>query len=162
MSDKFSRFYNRAVTQIETPYLIRKANPEDYSDICELVFQLGYPAENEKIKSRIQMFSESPQQDILVAEGENHRIIGYIHFHQNFSLENDPVLEIGGFVVNQDYRRLGIGKALLTAAEDWGRAAGFHAIRLHSNVIREDAHRFYQAMGFSINKSQYSFIKKFV
>jgi GNAT superfamily N-acetyltransferase len=46
--------------------------------------------------------------------------------------------------VHPDRRSLGIGKMLLDAAKDWGRARGATHLELDSATTRADAHRFYK------------------
>lgn len=138
---------------------VRAAVLDDAPQICILANQLGYPGELEKFKTRLEKILDSPLQGVLVADIGDQRAVGYIHFHQHNSLENDPIVEIGGLVVSEEFRRKGIGKMLISAAEDWARATGFRRIRLHSNIIRVDAHNFYQALGYRITKTQQAFVK---
>ncbi len=44
-------------------------------------------------------------------------------------------------------------------AEHWAREKGLRSIFLRSNIIRKDAHTFYQALGYSVVKTQYAFRK---
>jgi GNAT superfamily N-acetyltransferase len=46
--------------------------------------------------------------------------------------------------VHPEARSLRIGKRLLDAAKDWGRARGASHLELDSGDAREDAHRFYE------------------
>ncbi len=46
--------------------------------------------------------------------------------------------------VHPDHRSQGVGKALLDAAKDWGRARGASHLELDSATTRTDAHRFYE------------------
>jgi GNAT superfamily N-acetyltransferase len=56
-------------------------------------------------------------------------------------------------------RSRGIGKILLSAAEDWARSIGFDVISVHSNVTRDRAHRFYLEHGYAHVKTQKEFHK---
>jgi GNAT superfamily N-acetyltransferase len=49
--------------------------------------------------------------------------------------------------VHPDHRSRGVGKALLEAAKDWGRAHGATHLALNSGTSRTDAHRFYEREG---------------
>jgi GNAT superfamily N-acetyltransferase len=140
-------------------FLIREAILADAADICDLAGQLGYPDQTETIKIRLKNILNSPGHKIFLAETEGTRVSGFIHIHIHTSLVIDPVIEIGSLVVDKDFHRMGIGKALLSAAEEWSKAEGYKMIRLHSNIIRSEAHRFYEAQGYSIIKTQHSFIK---
>ena len=50
-------------------------------------------------------------------------------------------------VVLPGQRGGGLGRLLLDAATDWGRAHGCDFVQLHSGLGRKDAHRFYLANG---------------
>ncbi|MFA6957969.1 MAG: GNAT family N-acetyltransferase [Thermoanaerobaculia bacterium] len=51
-------------------------------------------------------------------------------------------------VVASDARGLGIGRAMMEHAMERCREAGCYKLVLSSNLTREDAHRFYDALGF--------------
>jgi GNAT superfamily N-acetyltransferase len=66
---------------------------------------------------------------------------------------------IGALVVDRKHRRLGIGRALMNRPETWARERGCSMVRLTSSATRTAAHRFYEDIGYSNIKTQYSFIK---
>jgi GNAT superfamily N-acetyltransferase len=101
-----------------------------------------------------------PGRIVFVADPGDGKAAGYIQASYHVSIEVDPLVEIDGLVVSQDHRKQGIGGMLIAAVEDWARASGIHTVRLHTNIIRKDAHRFYKDLGFVINKTQYSMVKK--
>jgi GNAT superfamily N-acetyltransferase len=41
----------------------------------------------------------------------------------------------------------------MVAAEDWARGKGYNVVRLRSNVMRADAHGFYDALGYPSTKT---------
>jgi GNAT superfamily N-acetyltransferase len=45
-------------------------------------------------------------------------------------------------------------------AERWTAEKGLSVLRLKTNVIRVDAHRFYENMGFERTKTQYTYVKQ--
>ena len=53
----------------------------------------------------------------------------------------------------------GIGRAMMEHAREACRAAGCYKLALSSNVRREDAHRFYDSLGFE--RHGFSFITRF-
>ena len=53
----------------------------------------------------------------------------------------------------------GIGRAMMQHACDACRAAGCYKLALSSNVKREDAHRFYDSLGFE--RHGFSFVTRF-
>ena len=69
-------------------------------------------------------------------------------------------LERLGVIVEEEARSCGIGTQLLGAAEDWARRHGCAKLRVHSNVVRERAHDFYQRHGYTTIKAQYNLHKR--
>lgn len=69
------------------------------------------------------------------------------------------MVNILGLAVSADYRRKGIGKALLNHTEDWARKSGINYVRLNSGITRKEAHNFYRAMGYDNEKVQIRFMK---
>ena len=57
--------------------------------------------------------------------------------------------ELESVHVHPDHRGTGIGRALVGDAVDRARALGCYRVQLTSNAVREDAHRFYEGLGFA-------------
>ena len=138
---------------------IRRATLDDLESIICLAEQLGYPTSPEAMTLRLTSILESREKVIFVADPGDSQAAGYIQASLHISLEVDPLVEIDGLVVSRDHRRQGIGAALIAAVEDWARSLGILTVRLHTNIIREEAHRFYNGLGFAINKTQHSMVK---
>jgi GNAT superfamily N-acetyltransferase len=56
--------------------------------------------------------------------------------------------ELESVFVREDRRGRGVGGALLEAAEALARERGCYRVQLTSNLVRADAHRFYEAHGY--------------
>lgn len=139
---------------------IRRATLDDLDSILSLADQLGYPTSSEAMTNRLTSILSTSDKVIFVADPGDGKAAGYIQASQHISLEVDPLVEIDGLVVSQDHRRQGIGGMLIASVEDWARSLGIPTVRLHTNIIRKEAHRFYNDLGFVINKTQYSMVKK--
>ena len=139
---------------------IRRAVLKDLLEICQLAEQLGYPDQPEKTKTRLEGLFQNPSHEIFVAENTSGRVLGFIHIRLQNSLVIDPVVEVGSLVVDQEFRGLGIGKSLLHSAEEWAKKEGCRQIRLHSNIIRSEAQKFYLNQGYTIIKTQHAFLKE--
>src|SRR5207245_10559865 len=96
---------------------------------------------------------------VVRAEGENDPVIGWVHVCVSRLVENDPEAEIGGLVVDGGHRGSGVGKFLMERAEQWAREKSLKSVYLRSNIIRKDAHTFYQRLGYRVLKTQYAFRK---
>jgi GNAT superfamily N-acetyltransferase len=138
---------------------IRPPTPADYDRVADLAGQLGYPCTGAQIRARLAEMEDPNRYAVLVAELPEGRIAGWIGVHLFRAIELDCRAEITGLIVDQEIRSRGIGQALLAAAEDWARNQGCGAIAVHSNVMRDGAHRFYERRGFQHVKTQKSFCK---
>ena len=142
------------------PAEIRTACLSDSEAIGRLCGQLGYPQAIPTVNGRLAEILGKDDQVIYVAvtAGSN-EICGWVHALRICYLESEPFAEIGGLVVDAGQRRQGAGRALMQAAEAWAVTQGLKSVRLRSNILREGAHRFYQSIGYVIEKSQYTFVK---
>lgn len=96
---------------------------------------------------------------MLVACLEDGSVVGWIHVYIAMRVESNPFGELGGFVVEENHRRRGIGSALLGAAETWLTGRGIETLRVRSRSTRVDAHAFFEQAGFSMTKDQRVFDK---
>jgi ribosomal protein S18 acetylase RimI-like enzyme len=58
-----------------------------------------------------------------------------------------PSAVLENVVVGRDFRRLGVGRALMEEAARRAREAGCHRLQLLSRMQRTEAHAFYRAIG---------------
>ena len=139
--------------------VVREAVREDYQSLTRLVGQLGHKAESSQIRTRLLDLLKRDDHKILVAEVDG-EIAGWVHAFVNRPLHKDTVVEIGGLVVDENYRKMGIGRRLLDVVEDWAKNQDCDQVALSSNIAREGAHIFYQAIGYQRTKTQYTFKKE--
>jgi GNAT superfamily N-acetyltransferase len=126
---------------------------------AELAGQLGYPSNEAQIRRRFESVSGDTSSAVFVAEDEEGRVIGWTHVVARASLEMDPCAELAGLVVDRTARRLGAGRALLSAAESWASERGYRTMRVRSNVKRIEARPFYEGRGYVIGKTQHVYEK---
>ena len=69
------------------------------------------------------------------------------------------MVNVLGLAVDIRNRRKGVGKLLMSSVEDWAKLVGVVGIRLNSGGSRLDAHAFYRAMGYNLEKEQIRFLK---
>ncbi|MBA2132748.1 GNAT family N-acetyltransferase [Capillibacterium thermochitinicola] len=139
--------------------VVREAVLEDCSSLTELAWQLGHQAKGEQIKTRLLDLLRRDGHKVLVAEVGG-KVAGWVHAFINRPLHKDTTVEIAGLVIDQSYRRMGIGRKLLDAVEEWAKNQGCDQVTLASNITREGAHQFYQAVGYQRTKTQYIFRKE--
>jgi GNAT superfamily N-acetyltransferase len=138
---------------------IRAASLDDAEAVAALSGELGYPADAQDMRRRIEPLLESADHGVFVASRDG-LVIGWIHVLAVRHLQATPRAEIGGLVVTADARSGGVGTLLVRRAEEWAREHGFDAVLVRSQIKREAAHRFYRREGFERTKTSAVFSKK--
>jgi GNAT superfamily N-acetyltransferase len=150
--------------------LVRAAREEDIPRILELYRQLAITDAEAEKQSFLspehyrEVFGEIrgyTGQQLLVAE-EAREVIGslVLVIVPNLSHGARPWAVIENVIVDERYRRCGVGRLLMEYAVNRAREEDCCRIGLDSNKIRGEAHQFYKAMGFET--SAYSFRMYFV
>lgn len=167
--------------KVKIPVKIRHAAASDIPAMNEL-FQkdLGYAECTLEIVEKQFAVLDNSREAVFIAEaestdarGESHdgspdvtsdarlfRIAGVIHVEKYNVLYFPTMANILGIAVAADFRRQGIGSALLKRAEEWARENGAGSMRLNSGESRKKAHEFYRALGYIDDKKQLRFIKE--
>jgi GNAT superfamily N-acetyltransferase len=140
------------------PITIRPARASDAGDIAQLTAQLGYDLTHENAADRLSRILLREDQQLFVADVDG-RAAGWVHVAVAEYIDAEPFAVIAGLVVDRDHRRAGVGRALMDRAEIWARDRGCSIVRLASSATRKAAHRFYENLGYTNIKTQYSFIK---
>ena len=142
---------------------IRQATTSDIPAMYELFRKdLGYAECALEIVENQFAGLDNSREAVFVAEAEDDssHIAGVIHVEKYNVLYFPTMANILGIAVSADFRRQGIGSALLKRAEEWARENGASSMRLNSGESRKQAHEFYRAQGYIDDKKQLRFIKK--
>lgn len=138
---------------------VRKAEINDAYAISKICTDdLGYKCTVELVSDRLKNI-DGKRETVYVAE-INGTVVGYIHAEIYNTLYYESMINILGIAISSDYRRQGIGRALLSRAEEWAKKQGINIVRLNSGNSRKEAHEFYRAMGYDDEKMQVRFLKK--
>jgi GNAT superfamily N-acetyltransferase len=137
---------------------IRAARISDAEAIGNLTSQLGYEVEVSTVAARLSRILLRSDQEFTVAELDG-RLGGWVHAVISEYIESERFVTIGGLVVDKNHRMKGIGRKLMEHVEAWTKAQGCLIVRLWSSSTRTGSHRFYEAVGYTNIKTQYSFIK---
>ena len=139
---------------------IQEANPSDFSEIAALSRNpLGYEDCSESgVKAVWERIQQVGGGKVFVAKFQG-RTVGYAQCMEYLPLYGEATLFLVALSVSQSCHRMGIGKRLLEAVEEYGRSLSFGKVSLISNFIRKDAHLFYEAMGYRIEKEEKFFVK---
>ena len=142
------------------PPTIRPATPEDAPRLAVLSEALGYPVSPEVLDQRLARLLPNADHTILVAQLPSGGVVGWLHGATLELLEAGTRCEILGLVVDAGHRRLGVGRRLVQAVEAWARGRGLQEISVRSNVVRAEAHPFYEGLGFTRAKTQHAYRKQ--
>lgn len=119
---------------------------------------LGYDASPDALAETLGRLSRQQDHTILLAEWDGCPA-GFIHTQRYEVLYAPAMMNVLGLAVSPEYRRRGIGRALLRAAEQDALARGITAVRLASGAERTQTHQFYQSCGYLPRKQQLKFHK---
>ncbi|MEJ5310501.1 MAG: GNAT family N-acetyltransferase [Anaerolineae bacterium] len=139
--------------------IIRPATTADAKAIARLAAQLGYTVMESDVNQRLVELGQQADHAVYVAAAPGEEAVGWIHLYIDHSLLHSPLVALGGIVVDQAYRGQGIGRRLMEQAETWGREHHCTAVYLKTNVIRHEAHAFYESLGYRNVKTQYAYHK---
>jgi GNAT superfamily N-acetyltransferase len=137
---------------------IRRLTEEDAEKVAELSGQLGYSSDANAMRRRLEAM-RGDEDRIGLAALLDGKLAGWIDASVERHLQSEDVVDIGGLVVRDDARGLGIGKLLCEEIEEWTRAKGIGRMRVRSQIKREDAHRFYLRGGYEKVKTSLVFEK---
>lgn len=140
---------------------LRKAEEQDLPRILPLYAQLGQ--DNGRILSLEQariIFGRMrayPDYHLYVALAQG-EIVGVFTLlvMDNLGHLGAPSGVVEDVVVREDWRRRGIGREMMGFAMEYCKSRGCYKLALSSNLRREEAHRFYESLGFI--RHGYSFV----
>jgi GNAT superfamily N-acetyltransferase len=122
----------------------------DIAQAVPLLAQLGYEVPSGELTRRLREVFSTPDHAVLVAEIGG-RFAGLLHVFARPALENPREAVVQAIVVDETYRRASLGRALMAAAEHWGKAHNCRSVMLISNATRAPAHSFYAALGYRVS-----------
>jgi GNAT superfamily N-acetyltransferase len=139
------------------PATIRTATLDDSAGLAVLATHLGYPADAAAMRGRLERLEGRDDYATFVAEREG-RLVGFTGVMQAWSYTYDePSVRLLALVVEPDERGRGTGAALVQAVERWAAQHGGSQVHLTTALHREDAHRFYDGLGY--RRSGLRFVK---
>jgi GNAT superfamily N-acetyltransferase len=139
--------------------VIKKVETSDIDGIAALCSQLGYPCTYDEVAPRSAELMKNEEHIIFVAVNFDGKIVGWVHSYIVKLFYADKSPEIGGIVVDENYRGHGVGRKLMNAVEEWTERKGCSVVSLRSNSKRIEAHLFYNLIGYEKVKEQYTFRK---
>jgi predicted N-acetyltransferase YhbS len=132
---------------------------EDAVAVAELSIQLGYQATATETRERIAALLLNAENQVALVACVDGNVVGWIEASIVRHLQSAPYTLIGGLVVKDGVRGLGVGKRLCAEIEAWTRNKGLTVVRVTSRSTREGAHRFYLREGYTQTKTSAVFEK---
>jgi len=130
---------------------IRDASLSDAPALASLMCELGYETERAEMETRLKSILFNPVYKTFVAIMDG-CVCGMIGTLTYLSYEhNDLGGRILALVTLSRVRRRGIGRALIATAEKDFAQRGVMRVALDTRLTREDAHKFYQSLGYERN-----------
>jgi len=130
---------------------IRHAQPGDAAALAQLMCELGYDTTKSEMQMRVERITtdERCRTFVAVRDGKVCGMIGTLTYP---SYEhNNPSGRILALVILSTMRRRGIGRALIATAENDFAHRGIRRVALDTRLVREDAHKFYESLGYERN-----------
>lgn len=135
---------------------IRSARAEDADQLVDLIAVLEHRVDAAGVARRIAALSIAGIPQLVAANGD--RVLGLCGLHLMTAIHRDaPVGRITILVVREEARGQGIGRKLVSAAEELMRARGCAFLEVTSNRRLTQAHEFYEAVGY--DRTSYRFAK---
>jgi GNAT superfamily N-acetyltransferase len=137
---------------------IRAAEMNDAAALAQLMCELGYETTKSEMQTRMERIAADERYRTFVAVCDG-RVCGMIGTVTYPSYEhNDSGGRILALAIMSTMRRRGIGRALIATAEKDFAQRGINRLALNTRLVREDAHKFYDSVGYERNG--WRFVKK--
>ena len=130
----------------------------DAEAVTRLSNQMGYSISIEATLVNIKTLLSLSDNYCLVAMNDS-IVVGWAHAFLAHRIESNAFVEIGGLVIDENYRGRGLGRQLIQRIEDWALTKYVPTLRVRSNTKRVDAHAFYTQLHFDVDKEQTVFEK---
>jgi ribosomal protein S18 acetylase RimI-like enzyme len=103
----------------------------------------------ESYYSAFEQINNDPNHQLIVAE-RNGEVIGTLHlmFLPSISFQGGLRAQIESVRVDKRFQSQGIGGEMMKWSMERARQSGAHVVQLTTHKTREDAHRFYERLGF--------------
>lgn len=137
--------------------LFRLARREDLPDIVRMLADDELGSQREKLEEPLpesyytafaQINSDLNHQ-LIVAESDGN-LIGTLHliFLPSISYRGGLRAQVESVRVDRKFQNQGIGSEMMKWTIERAKARGAHIVQLTTHKTREDAHRFYERLGF--------------
>jgi aminoglycoside 6'-N-acetyltransferase I len=142
---------------------ISKITQNDFNEWLELALTLWPDYSSTEMQVILTNILDSPHEDGFIVRNDNGRAIAFM----NLSLRSDyvpggkhsPVAYVEGIYVQDEYRKQGIGAALIQSAQEWGLKQGCSELASDALIDNTASHEFHLKIGFQEAERTVFFIK---
>lgn len=137
--------------------VFRVAIREDVAEIVRLLADDELGSQREQVDeplpdsyySAFEQIDRDPNHELIVAE-DNGNVIGTLHlmYLPSISYQGGLRAQIESVRVGKERQNQGIGSQMMKWAINRAKERGAHIVQLTTHKSREDAHRFYEWLGF--------------
>ena len=131
--------------------VLRLATPADQSEWLRMRHDLWPDVETQDLLHEMERIMADPQTPVFVMERPNGKLGGFIETGSRKyadGCETSPVGYIEGWLVDEDLRGQGLGKALVKKAENWAREQGLHEMASDTWLENEASIAAHLKMGY--------------
>jgi GNAT superfamily N-acetyltransferase len=116
----------------------------------------GLRLDAEELRARL---ANLPKEDRLLIGLDGEHLAGFAHLRVSQDLTAGDTAEVVAILVAKAYRRKGVGRHLIAAAETWALESGRARLLLRTDVVRTEAHAFFTALGYEKSSTTLEFIR---
>lgn len=127
---------------------IKKLNPKLEKDISKLVVQLSEHAQTKQVSDWITEIINYPNSSFIIAFNDKGKAIGMVVLMIYPLIEGYRKGWLEGMVIDENYRRQGIGEKIMKKAIDESKINGLRSLNLTSRPERLAANKLYKKSGF--------------
>lgn len=149
--------------------LIRTAVPADLECLADLCFALWPESPREEHRAVLAdiLVGQNPStlpQTYLIAEASEGRVVGFVQAglrsHADCCDVSRPVGYIEGWFVEAGWRLRGVGRLLISAAEEWARRQGCEEMASDSLIENEVSEQAHTRLGYEVVSRSVLYRKK--
>lgn len=142
----------------------RRLQTSDSVGLMPLVKQLGYQPSLDYLAAKVALYQDEQNKGWVALSHEVLIGVIAIHYYDVFHV-NEKHARIVSLVINDAYRRQGLGRKLIELAEDDAKALDCTTIEVTSNLRRfkHGTHEFYDSLGYkNEGDAETRYLRKFL
>jgi len=142
--------------------MIRRAEAADLESVAVLfdAYRQFYeqPADLDAAREYMHARMTQGESTVFVYESDDGSLLGFVQLYPTYcSVEARPILVLYDLFVAESARRSGVGRALMEAAQDYGREQGVSRLDLSTAVDNLAGQALYESLGWERDEEFYHY-----